>query len=119
MRTAADHSTDQHLPTLSQLGGDLLRVTPLQLLTTLALPFVAMGCYVLFAWWPCWPLAVASVMMLSFVTYGSTSHDLVHGTLHLPRRLNDFMLSLIELLSLRSGTAYRLSHLTPSAPARR
>jgi beta-carotene hydroxylase len=111
MRTAADHSTDQHLPTLSQLGGDLLRVTPLQLLITLALPFVAMGCYVLFAWWPCWPLAVASMMMLSFVTYGSTSHDLVHGTLHLPRRLNDFMLSLIELLSLRSGTAYRLSHL--------
>ena len=111
MRTTADHSTDQRLPTLSQLGGDLLRVTPLQLLTTLALPFVAMGCYVLFAWWPCWPLAAASVMMLSFVTYGSTSHNLVHGTLHLPRRLNDFMLSLIELLSLRSGTAYRLSHL--------
>ena len=111
MRTAADHSTDQHLPTLSQLGGDLLRVTPLQLLITLALPFVAMGCYVLFAWWPCWPLAVASMMMLSFVTYGSTSHDLVHGTLHLPSRLNDFLLSLIELLSLRSGTAYRLSHL--------
>jgi hypothetical protein len=43
MRTAADHSTDQHLPTLSQLGGDLRRVTPLQLLNALALPFVAMG----------------------------------------------------------------------------
>jgi beta-carotene hydroxylase len=86
MRTATDHSTDQHLPTLSQLGGDLLRVSPLQLLTTLALPFVAMGCYALFAWWPCWPLAVASVIMLSFVIYGSTSHELVHGTLHLPRR---------------------------------
>ena len=34
MRTAADHSTDQHPPTLSQLGSDLLCVTPLQLLTT-------------------------------------------------------------------------------------
>ena len=58
-----------------------------------------------------WPLAVLAVMALSFVTYGSSSHDLVHRTLRLPRRLNDFMLSLIELLSLRSGTAYRLSHM--------
>jgi hypothetical protein len=40
MPTAANHSMDQQLPTLSQLGGDLLRVTPLRLLTTLALPFV-------------------------------------------------------------------------------
>jgi beta-carotene hydroxylase len=80
-------------------------------LWTLALPFVAMGCYAIFAWWRIWPLAVASVMALSFVTYGSTSHDLVHGTLGLPRWLNDFLLSMIELLSLRSGMAYRLSHL--------
>lgn len=50
-------------------------------------------------------------MALSFVTYGSTLHDLVHRSLHLPHRWNDFLLSVIELLSLRSGTAYRLSHL--------
>jgi beta-carotene hydroxylase len=80
-------------------------------LKTLAAPFVAMACYALFAWLGYWPAAVASVMALSFITYGSTSHDLVHRTLHLPRRWNDFLLSLIELLSLRSGTAYRLSHL--------
>ena len=111
MTHATDNSTKPHLPTLSQLGGDLLHVTPLRLLKTLALPFVAMGCYALFAWLRWWPLAVVSVMALSFVTYGSSSHDLVHRTLHLPHRFNDFMLSLIELLSLRSGTAYRLSHL--------
>jgi hypothetical protein len=72
MRTATDHSSDRHLPTLSQLGGDLLRVTRLQLLTTLALPFVAMGSYAIFVWWPCWPLAVASVMMLSFYINSSS-----------------------------------------------
>src|SRR5439155_25143833 len=32
-------------------------------------------------------------------------------TLGLPRRLNDFLLVAIELLALRSGTAYRLAHL--------
>jgi beta-carotene hydroxylase len=111
MNAASDRLTSQHLPTLGQLGDDLLRVTPLRLLKTLAMPFVAMGCYAFFAWLCWWPIAVASVMMLSFVTYGSTSHDLVHRTLHLPHRINDFLLSLIELLSLRSGTAYRLSHL--------
>ena len=111
MSNATDNSNRQHLPTLGQLGDDLLQITTLRRLRTLALPFVAMGCYAMFAWLGWWPLAVASVMMLSFVTYGSTSHDLVHRTLHLPHRWNDFLLSLIELLSLRSGTAYRLSHL--------
>jgi beta-carotene hydroxylase len=99
------------LPILQELGDDLLRVTWLRRFVTLAVPFVAMALYFLFAWLRVWPLAVLSVMVLSFITYGSTSHDLVHHTLRLPRRLNDFLLSLIELLSLRSGTAYRLSHL--------
>lgn len=99
------------LPSLGELGVDLLRVTPMRRLRTLALPFVALGLYIVFAWLHWWPLAVASIMMLSFVTYGSTSHDLVHRTLHLAPRWNDGLLSLIELLSLRSGTAYRLSHL--------
>ena len=100
-----------HQPSLKELGGDLLCVTWWRRLFTLAAPFLAMACYVLFACYRCWSLAIASVMVLSFVTYGSTSHDLVHRTLRLPRRLSDFLLSLIELLSLRSGTAYRLSHL--------
>ena len=50
-------------------------------------------------------------MYLSFVTYGSISHDLVHRTLGLPRRVNDFFLTVIELLAFRSGHAYRLAHL--------
>ncbi len=111
MQTDVNNSTDPSFPPLRELGFDLLQITPLRLLKTLSAPFVAMACYALFAWLGYWPAAVASVMALSFITYGSTSHDLVHRTLHLPRRWNDFLLSLIELLSLRSGTAYRLSHL--------
>jgi beta-carotene hydroxylase len=102
---------DSRPPLLADLGRDLLRVTRPRLFLTLALPFTMMGGYVLFAWLGYWPLAVVSIMGLSFVTYGSTSHDLVHRTLGLQQRVNDVLLSLIELLSLRSGTAYRLSHL--------
>jgi beta-carotene hydroxylase len=58
-----------------------------------------------------WPFAVACLTCLSFITYGSISHDLVHRNLGLPKRTNDFFLSIIEMLSLRSGHAYRLAHL--------
>jgi beta-carotene hydroxylase len=111
MTSDEDHSIQPIMPTLHELGNDLLHVAPLRRLITLALPIVAIGCYVLFAWLRWWPLAVVSVMALSFISYGSSSHDLVHRTLGLPHRVNDILLSLIELLSLRSGTAYRLSHL--------
>lgn len=111
MAATRSETTAPHLPTLGELGDDLLRVTSAQRLKTLTLPFAAMGLYVLFASLRWWPAAVAAVMLLSFITYGSTSHDLVHRTLHLSHRWNDGLLSLIELLSLRSGTAYRLSHL--------
>ena len=50
-------------------------------------------------------------MCLSFVTYGSTSHDLVHRNLGLRKTTNELLLSLIELLALRSGHAYSLAHL--------
>ena len=111
MNAAIDQTPVGQLPALGELGNDLLQVTSWRRFITLATPFVAMGLYALFAWLAYWPLAIAAVMMLSFVTYGSTSHDLVHRTLHMSHRWNDFLLSLIELLSLRSGTAYRLSHL--------
>jgi beta-carotene hydroxylase len=58
-----------------------------------------------------WPFAVVSLICLSFITYGSISHDLVHRNLGLRKTTNDFFLSIIEMLALRSGHAYRLAHL--------
>src|SRR5690606_15964641 len=58
-----------------------------------------------------WALAVGALVALSFVTYGSTSHDLVHRTLGLGRTANDLLLSIYELVCLRSGHAYQLAHL--------
>lgn len=98
-------------PTLKELGFDLLNLNKFQLLVTLALPFLFFVAYFLLAFNGYWVAAVISTMGLSFTSYGSTSHDLVHENLKLPPALNSFLLSLLELLCLRSGHAYQMSHL--------
>jgi beta-carotene hydroxylase len=77
----------------------------------MALPFVCAGAYFAFASVGWWPAAVGAVVALSFVSYGSTSHDLVHRSLGLPRHANEILLCVIELLGVRSGHAYRAAHL--------
>jgi beta-carotene hydroxylase len=99
------------LPKLTELGVDLLHITKFQQITTLTLPFLCVGVYFVFAFFGYWPLAVLTLMYLSFITYGSISHDLVHQNLGLSRRANAIFLSLIELLTIRSGHAYRMVHL--------
>ena len=112
------HSHDfphRPLPRISELGGDLLKLSPWQVARTLALPFVFCGAYWVLAIYDQWILAALSLVCLSFVTYGSTSHDLVHGNLGLNRGQNDWLLSVIEAISLRSGHAYQVAHLNHHA----
>ena len=90
---------------------DLVPITAGQRALTLALPFACSGLYFGCAARGWWVPAVGLLMALSFLTYGSTSHDLVHANLGLRRSVNDWFLGLIELLALRSGHAYRLAHL--------
>jgi beta-carotene hydroxylase len=99
------------VPPLRELGDDLLQTTPLRRAVTLALPFLCTAAYFACATRRWWPPAVIAVMALSFFTYGSTSHDLVHRTLGLRRWANDLLLSATELLCLRSGHAYQMAHL--------
>src|SRR5262245_61953712 len=98
-------------PPLRELGTDLLRLPLLERLFTLILPFIWCAAYFAFAFADQWPFAVVALVALSFVTYGSTSHDLVHRNLSLPEWVNDLLLSVIELLALRSGHAYQAAHL--------
>lgn len=98
-------------PSLESLGTDLLHTTMWERIRCLALPFLT--CAGFFAvgsqgwWWAAMFLAI----LQSYFTYASVSHDLVHRTLHLPRWLNEGLLCLIELLSFRSGHAFRVTHL--------
>ena len=99
------------LPSIADLGEDLLHIRRGRRIATLIVPFITVGGYFLFASLRIWPLAVLCLIYLSFATYGSISHDLVHRTLGLPRGANEFFLTVIELLAFRSGHAYRLVHL--------
>jgi beta-carotene hydroxylase len=99
------------LPKLPDLGSDLLQVSRSQKVLTLAYPFLWCGAYFALAWAGYWPLAVLALVCLSFVTYGSTSHDLVHRNLGLSGKTNDVLLTIIELLAIRSGHAYQAAHL--------
>ncbi len=102
-------------PRLSDLGLDLLHLSRWQVVRGIALPFAAFAAYWILACSQHWALAAFSLMVLSFVSYGSTSHDLVHGSLGLKRLPNDILLAVIEAISLRSGHAYQLAHLNHHA----
>ena len=102
-------------PTLDILGRDLLRVQHWRLIISLITPFALAGSYFALAFSGYWMLAVGCVVALSFMTYGSISHDLVHRSLGLPRWFNELLLTTIELLVFRSGRAYRLTHLNHHA----
>lgn len=98
-------------PSLHQIAPELFRLSTSRRVFTLLIPFLYATLYFVFAGFSWWPFAVFSLVALSFVTYGSISHDLVHRNLGLPRSVNDAFLSVIELLALRSGHAYRMAHL--------
>lgn len=99
------------LPTLDVLGRDLLRVPVWRRAVSLIAPFVLTALFFILAAQGEWIAALACPVLLSFLTYGSISHDLVHRNLGLPRWLNEILLTLIELLAFRSGHAYRAVHL--------
>jgi beta-carotene hydroxylase len=104
-------SSPRDLPTLRTLGHDLLHVPWPRRALSLIVPFaLAAGFFVMGAHGR-WLLALACPVLLSFLTYASTSHDLVHRTLRLPAWLNETLLCAVELLAFRSGHAYRAVHL--------
>jgi beta-carotene hydroxylase len=102
-------------PPIRELGPDLLHIGRLRRAAALTCPFVCFAAYFLFAATGHPVPALLAVMILSFVTYGSVSHDLVHANLGLSPTTNRRLLSLLELLMLRSGTVYRIVHLNHHA----
>ena len=99
------------LPTIDEIGRDLLAVPLWRRALSLLFPFALVPLFFLFAARGWWIAALACPVILSFVTYGSVSHDLVHRTLRLPHWLNEIVLAAMELITFRSGHAYRFTHL--------
>lgn len=102
-------------PSLDELGRDLLQVSAAKRAVSLITPFILAALFFIFAAHSWWIAALGCPVLLSFLTYGSISHDLVHRTLHLPQWANESLLCAIELIALRSGHAYRVTHLNHHA----
>lgn len=99
------------LPGFDVLGAGLLQVSAWQRLKSIFRPILCVVLYALFARRGWWIPALASLAGLMFITYVSTSHDLVHRTLGFTRNANEWLLAAVELLVLRSGHAFRITHL--------
>lgn len=98
-------------PTIKELGLDLLELTGLQKIWTIIKPFILFSLYFYFSFNEYWVLSVITIVILLFVTYVSTSHDLVHNSLRINKKLNNILLSIIEMLVFRSGHAFKICHL--------
>lgn len=99
------------LPSLDALGRDLLEVSRWRKAWSLVLPFALTASFFVLGARGYRLAALLCPVLLSFLTYASTSHDLVHRNLRLPARLNEILLAGVELLAFRSGHAYRTVHL--------
>ena len=99
------------LPSLDLLGRDLLVVPAWRRTVSLATPFLLAIAFFVCAGNGLWMASIGCTTLLTFVTYGSISHDLVHRTLRLPAVFNDGLLCAIELTAFRCGHAYRITHL--------
>jgi beta-carotene hydroxylase len=106
---------DADLPTLNVPGRDLLTVQAWRRAVCLTTPFLLTVAFFVFGACHLWIGSIVCTVLLTFLTYGSISHDLVHGTLRLPRAVNESLLCIIEVISFRSGHAYRVVHLNHHA----
>ncbi len=74
----------EEIPSLNELGRDLLQVNRLAVFLSIGFPFFLSAGFFLFTRLGWWLPAFACPVLLSFFTYGSISHDLVHRNLGLP-----------------------------------
>jgi len=98
------------LPTLPELGMDLLDTNPWQRAQPLLMPY-----FWSIAFMAAWQVGLYWLSFLSLVMVFSASststHDVVHGSLGLNRQWTERLLFLLGAPVLESGHAYRLTHI--------
>ena len=102
------------LPTITELGADILTTTPWQRRWALARPFLLVLCFaggMASALWWLTPL----VMFLLFVAIVTVTHDVVHGAIGLPPGQTDWWLFLLGAFCWKAATP--ICH-PPAAPPR-
>lgn len=97
------------LPSLEELGTDLLLTRPRQRWLALARPLIGLLVYGTVAYLGLWWLTPL-IVFLTFVAVVTVTHDVVHDTLGLSQRQTDWALFVMGLILLESGHAYRTTH---------
>jgi beta-carotene hydroxylase len=97
------------LPTLRELGDDLLVTTPRQRMIALARPYLGLATFAAAVWLHLWWLTPLIVFGI-FVAVVTVTHDVVHRTLGLTETETDRWLFALGLVLLESGHAYRITH---------
>ena len=97
------------LPTLRDLGADLLVTTRRQRILALARPYLGVAAFAAVAWAGWWWLTPL-VVFGTFVAVVTVTHDVVHRTLGLTETATDRWLFALGLVLLESGHAYRATH---------
>ena len=98
------------MPSLSELGSDLLTTTGRQRRWAIARPFVGILGFVLAAVAEIWWLTPVTMFFI-FVAVVTVTHDIVHGSLGLTPRQTEWALLIMGAVLLESGHAYRTTHL--------
>jgi beta-carotene hydroxylase len=99
----------ENLPTLEELGSDLLTTTPHQRRIAFLRPFIGVLIYIVAAHLELWTITPIIVFLI-FVAVVTVTHDVVHNTLGLSRRQSEWALFLMGVVLLESGHAYRTTH---------
>ncbi len=98
------------LPPLRELGLDLLETNGWQRWQPFAMPYLYAAAFML-GWHQGWWILCAVALVMVFSACATSTHDVVHGTLGLTRRTNEWALFLLGAPVLESGHAYRFTHL--------
>ncbi len=100
---------DLELPSIEELGVDLLVTSRTQRRLALARPYLGLACYILAVCFKLWWLTPIIVFAI-FVAVVTVTHDVVHHSLGLNRRQTEWALFLMGVVLLESGHAYRTTH---------
>ncbi|HKI31184.1 MAG TPA: fatty acid desaturase [Gemmataceae bacterium] len=97
------------LPTLDDLGRDLLATTPWQRRWSLARPYLLVVVFFT-AWYAGLGWLTPLIVFLVFVAIVTVTHDVVHNALGLSPRQTEWALFFLGGVLLESGHAYRATH---------
>jgi beta-carotene hydroxylase len=108
------HDTPPALPTLHEIGPDLLHTSAIKRFWILSRPMLFWAAYIVVA--SVWnPFIALPLLLALFVANICAAHDVVHNCLHIGKRTTHGLLALYGIIVMQSGHSFRITHLSHHA----